>query len=812
MEHEQPPRNELLHRLQDALDSGDTLIFSRWSIPDTMERLEQIDTLYLDLDGTSLEQGATEFPPGFCDKLRLLHRAGVNVIAVTGKPETEIRALMNTVPGDIPLSFIFERGGYRIERASGESKPAKRLLLANAFTEETAATLKKEILLGETKQSLERRHGIRIVPAGDGRHQSLISIDILRADAPEKYEEEPRFDLKVQDRDLLEAVRMNIVAFLRGAAPHWELTDLGNANFELHHRDQTKENGIVSTAEFQSSTGMRMVVDDSANGRGMLRMKHEHPRMMSGVVYNRHTAPEIVELADVAVAGEATVDVLLQQIIDAKGVDERIYVISNTPPVQKKSGVFVTSIGAPVAISRAVEGTPNSLWLFPSKTPEDFREGKPAPRYEDLFRKCIPVNMTPAQHRSQYGEIANKGIWKASHPEAFESVPTFPEVDWDNYLHVNRNIAREVVASVNGSRDPLLIWVHDFQVAALASELRNMYDREKLKIGFFWHIPFPDAEVFIEGLSEGSNPRRAKQLLTWFSRYEVVGFHTEDYRQHYFEACRILGVPKAKAIVQPIGIDVEGAAAQARMVMGDPNYHFENPVLNEIFSIGSETGRRVEVILNGLERADPIKGTEPRLQALLDLANDRPELFDGKVILEGISESRTATDPLYAEYYNRCLRLIDQINDRLDHRDIVRQLATVSCRSDVIALLANVDKAMVTSVADGYNMVAAEILVTWNATRDMMDRRRTMFVSDRTGFVQSMKDNGFNGVVPVARGPIRAESLRAPIASLLAGETPEPDYEALTAYFDRFTIQKWVERNIREIRHSGTTRIQSIAG
>ena len=81
-------------------------------------------------------------------------------------------------------------------------------------------------------------------------------------------------------------------------------------------------------------------------------------------------------------------------------------------------------------------------------------------------------------------------------------------------------------------------------------------------IGFFLHIPFPSFEVF------RLLPRKWREMiLTGMTGADVVGFHTNDYAQHFMKSVkRTLGYKidrnfisvknrLCKADAFPIGID-----------------------------------------------------------------------------------------------------------------------------------------------------------------------------------------------------------------------------------------------------------------
>lgn len=758
----------------------------------------------MDLDGTCLETGATAFPPGFVEKLEKLHQAGVRIIFATGKPEEEIRELITTLPLGLPISFIYERTAYRIDRHSS-GRTSKSSPMTNEKTESASAGFRQYLLI-EERQKIQKEFNITLGGAGSGTHKSMVSIDIFKPGITEddiRKASPNRMEIKEHDENILRQVKQRIEGMLleRGLAD-WEITDMRNSNFEIHPKMLQKELGIVQTAEFSDKPGRKLMLGDSPNDKRMLDMNRQHMNVLSGVVYNRRTPPDMVAAADFGVAGEATADIVLGKIIRAKGIGQGTVVVSNTAPVEKTAAGWQARMGAPIGIRRAVESIPNARMITPHLQPDSFDDMPD--QFAAIRERYVPVALTRAQHQSQYERIANELIWKAMHANSFalSDIQYFSDEDWDRYLLVSRNLARQAEIEING-HSSAVVWVHDFQVAPVGAELRRMHP-EKTNLGFFWHIPFPDANQFIARMG---SKQRAKQFIGWMSAYDVIGFHTERYAANYVYACSLLGIKPARTSVQPISVDVDGIHQQAKAVMADPDFRFELPALNDIYDITTDTDKRVKVVLNGMERADPIKGTVQRLEAIYELAADpdNHELFKDKRFLEVFVASRLH-DPQYRNYVDRCARLLDNINDALGHKQVMNRVDKVESRKDVFAAMAHARYAMFTSLDDGFNMSAAEVLNTWNATKDTGIERR-MILSDRTGLAQSLAEKKYHKAVSVFDPTQMKESIR----ELLADEVPQPDYDQVGSYFDTYTIQKWAQGQIRAIRDSDTSGIRAAA-
>ena len=92
----------------------------------------------------------------------------------------------------------------------------------------------------------------------------------------------------------------------------------------------------------------------------------------------------------------------------------------------------------------------------------------------------------------------------------------FERAQFETYLRVNARFAA-ALARLLKPRD--LVWVHDFHLIPLGEELRRR--RQRQRIGFFLHTPFPPTEIL------GALPAH-EQLVRALFAYDLIGFQTED--------------------------------------------------------------------------------------------------------------------------------------------------------------------------------------------------------------------------------------------------------------------------------------------
>ena len=132
------------------------------------------------------------------------------------------------------------------------------------------------------------------------------------------------------------------------------------------------------------------------------------------------------------------------------------------------------------------------------------------PDLDGIRMRSVPLS--DDDYRSYYEGYANSTLWPLYH-DAVET-PAFHRRWWEAYQRVNRRFAQ--VTADYAERDSV-VWVQDYHLQLVPQLLRDL--RPDLRIGFFMHIPFPPAELFMQ------LPRRA-ELLRGILGADLVGFQT----------------------------------------------------------------------------------------------------------------------------------------------------------------------------------------------------------------------------------------------------------------------------------------------
>jgi trehalose 6-phosphate synthase/phosphatase len=381
-------------------------------------------------------------------------------------------------------------------------------------------------------------------------------------------------------------------------------------------------------------------------------------------------------------------------------MSNELIIVSNRLPVtiavdgatQKSSGGLVSALAGVAPDEYAMR------WLgWPGR---EVAQGEQATVAAALEREqgCTPVFLPESLARDFYEGFANSSLWPLLH-----GLPTYFQYRsqwWDAYRRANEQFAERICASATAGS---LVWVHDYQLMLLPRMLKQ--SRPDLRVGFFLHTPFPSYDVF------RCHPDR-EALLTGVLGADLIGFHTFGYLRHLrSNVLRLLGTEsdissveydghRSELGVYPIGIDAAG---------------FERTLRTDAFrercaaSAASYAGKR---LILSVERLDYTKGIVRRLDAIdLFLSRLTPAERDTVQFLFVSVPTRSGVDQ-YRELCETVEHRVGRINGRYAtlHNSPVHFMHQSVGFTELCALYAVADIALVTPLIDGMNLVAKEFI------------------------------------------------------------------------------------------------------
>lgn len=390
----------------------------------------------------------------------------------------------------------------------------------------------------------------------------------------------------------------------------------------------------------------------------------------------------------------------------------RLIVVSNRLPfvltlsesgeweLQRGSGGLVTAMNPVLqSLGGVWVGWPGALEEERAANPRDFQRCLTDISRESDYR-VEPVMLTSEEKDHFYYGFSNEILWPLFHD--LLSHCNFESKYWSAYRAVNRKFAL-ATARVSGPDD--FVWVHDYHLIAVASELRSL--GVSSRVGFFLHIPFPPDDIF------AALPWR-EEVLEHLLEYDLIGFQTERDREHFVQCLRTLleGVEieedgptqlvkwAGREIVLgafPIGIDFEefASAAAAEEVTRQAKAFRE-----------SLDGQR---ILLGVDRLDYTKGIPQRLEAFRLALRRYPELQGTTTLVQVAVPSREEI-PRYHELRAEIEQLVGAINGEftLPPWVPIQYIFRSLDRTELLAYYRAADMALVTPLKDGMNLVAKE--------------------------------------------------------------------------------------------------------
>ena len=388
-------------------------------------------------------------------------------------------------------------------------------------------------------------------------------------------------------------------------------------------------------------------------------------------------------------------------------MSSRLLVVSNRLPVaieqvngqwcsRPGSGGLVTAL-SPVLRQRG------GLWIgWPGTSDESgldldgmLGEAGEAAGYD--FRA---VHLTDDERDKFYYGFSNEIVWPLFH--GLHTRCNFDPSYWKAYRAVNCKFARGIKENI-GNND--FIWVHDYHLMHVASELREVGVNQK--VGFFLHIPFPPPEIFLK------LPWRF-DVLEALLEFDVLGFQTQGYRRNFTQCVnsvmpgmsvrgrgRVMTTRTPRREVQigvfPISIDFDEFADKAA----------SHETTLRAIEIKEEFSDRKMML--GVDRLDYTKGIPERIKAFGDALERYPELRETVSLVQVVVPSRTAIDE-YKDLKAEIEMLVSEVNGKftvpgwIPIHYVFRSLD----RTELTAYYRVADIMSVTPLRDGMNLVAKE--------------------------------------------------------------------------------------------------------
>lgn len=314
------------------------------------------------------------------------------------------------------------------------------------------------------------------------------------------------------------------------------------------------------------------------------------------------------------------------------------------------------------------------------------------------------VDLEDQDIQEYYNGYANRTLWPLFH---YRTDLTAYERSFDvGYVRVNARFAETLLPLLHPDD---IVWVHDYHLMPLASELRRRGCMNR--IGFFLHIPWPARRVF------ESLPNHRELAASLFD-YDLVGFQTRDsltaFQDYVVQAAggelaqdgtaRVLG-RSVKLDAFPIGLDASAFADAAKGKTA--------ATWSERMTV-SQAGRRMII---GVDRLDYSKGLEERFLAYEQFLATHADAHEQVFMLQIATPSRDEVDA-YQDIRARLDAVAGRINGAYATVDWVplRYVNRAYRRDELAGLYRSAALGLVTPLRDGMNLVAKEYVMAQDPT------------------------------------------------------------------------------------------------
>ena len=403
----------------------------------------------------------------------------------------------------------------------------------------------------------------------------------------------------------------------------------------------------------------------------------------------------------------------------------QILIVSNRLPVTvtKADGIltFKTSMGGVATGLASYVNNRKNKWVgWPGIAAEELtEEDKQAITSELAKRNCVPVFLKRKQLEDFYNGYSNSLLWPLFHNLAAEKADTRW---WKAYKTVNEAFSQTVLNTAVGNSS---IWVQDYQLM-LVPELLKL-ERPTMHVGFFLHIPFPDAKRFAK-LPE------ADRLLKGMLGADLIGFHTKNYVTNFCKTVQSfdLGLTADNQLILPdrtvrvtnfpMGIDYEKFTAARKI----PAVKSAVKVLKRKY--------KGQKIIAGVDRLDITKGFVERLIAYRDFLRQYPREH-GKIVFVLVGAPSRSEIAAYKKLSAKVEELVKDINNEFGTNkwqpvDYNNQGLNFE---EVTALFQIADIAFIAPLRDGMNLVAKEYIAS-------KKQDGVLILSDTAGAAQELQD------------------------------------------------------------------------
>ncbi|MEW6087588.1 MAG: trehalose-6-phosphate synthase [bacterium] len=401
----------------------------------------------------------------------------------------------------------------------------------------------------------------------------------------------------------------------------------------------------------------------------------------------------------------------LRDLVQAKLGENALFVVSNREPFMH---VFDETIGRAVLI-RPASGVVTAIdpvlracggtWIAHGAGNADSKfvnsKNKLGVPPEDIRYILKRVWLTKEEEDGYYYGFSNEGLWPLCH--VTHTRPIFRETDWNIYKKVNRKFAENILEELP-SENPF-VFIQDYHFTLLGKMIKEK--RPDATIALFWHIPWPNPEVF------AICPYQ-QEILDGMLGCNLIGFHLQSHCNNFLDtANRLIESRVDTEKFSVIRNNIETFIRPFPISVDFKNSDVAKNEISQMEEIRNELNLKDKIIGIGVDRIDYTKGLIEKILAIDRFLDKNPQYKNKFVFIQIAAPSRT-----HIKRYHDLMAEIDDLVEKKNwkHSDgnwkpiiyLKRHFSPEEIRPYYILS----DFCIVSSLHDGMNLVAKEYIAS----------------------------------------------------------------------------------------------------
>ncbi|GBE00724.1 trehalose-phosphate synthase [bacterium BMS3Bbin06] len=369
-----------------------------------------------------------------------------------------------------------------------------------------------------------------------------------------------------------------------------------------------------------------------------------------------------------------------------------------------------------------------------------------------------------------YHGFSNRVLWPLCHISLDRVY--YRRKYWEDYIKANFIFSNAISPLVDNNS---ILWVHDYHLCMLPRIMRERFP--SLTIAHFWHIPWPDWDVFracpqsqniLEGLL--GNDIIGFQLPLFVKNFLDCVKETLDAEVDYENGTILYRDQHTFLRAFPISIDYSKF-----------NSLSSTPTLEKTISKLKKRLKLPELTGIGVDRLEYTKGLIKRLQAL-DLFFEKHEKYRNRFTFIQIAVSTRMQEP-YLSYRKAVEALILKIQRRYatDTWTPIIYIDKKIEQKNLVAYYRMADIAIISSLYDGMNLVAKEYVAS------QVELRGVLLLSGLAGAAEELE-----GAIRVNPYDVENFADSINIALKMPREERETRMKTLRRHVSDNDIYKWI--------------------